>query len=57
MSHPQGVEKPEPGAGEEHVKTTPSGVAAADTTKSKEPEIEDVPDPDEDDLDDLDGMD
>ena len=40
---------------EEHVKTAPVS-AAADATRSNEPELQDVPDPDEDDLDDLDGM-
>jgi hypothetical protein len=55
MSQPQGVGKESVAGEEEHVKTAPVS-AAADTTKSNEPEIQDVPDPDEDDLDDLDGM-
>lgn len=55
MSQPQGAGKELVAGEEEHVKTAPVS-AAADTTKSNEPEIQDVPDPDEDDLDDLDGM-
>jgi hypothetical protein len=63
MSSSQPAEKQTPAAeveAGEHVKAAPSSTAAAaaaaDTTKLKDEEMQDVPDPDEDDLDDLDGM-